>query len=126
MLALATGGCPVRVTLALGQVFPLHSDCPVMGTILEVSRTERDKRHQPSIADFLEQVQREQPAELSVRGTGRDLGKASWLALVLETEMGYRNRAMKLERVHRGPADLAQLTITLEASSRGAVRASGS
>lgn len=98
-----------------------------MGTILEVSATnQRHKRNERSIADFLEQVQRDHPREVSVRGVGRDVGKASWLALVLETEMGYSNRGMKLERISQGAADLAQLTITLEASSRGAARASDS
>lgn len=74
-----------------------------------------------TVAEHLRRVQRTHPSVVEVVGRGRGVGKASWIAVVLQTEFGYSNSSMKLERVMDGPADLAQITILLEAVDRGAV-----
>lgn len=91
-----------------------------MGAVLELRlMDESNGVPTQSVADCLRKVTRGHPVQVCVVGRGRTVGKATWIALVLETEYGYRNCSMKLERVHEGSADLAQLSITLEACSLG-------
>jgi hypothetical protein len=73
-----------------------------------------------ALPTYLRAVRAAHPRHVTIRGTGVSVGKASWLALVLETEQGYKRTGLGLERIKRGDADLAQLTITLETCHGGA------
>lgn len=56
---------------------------------------------------------------VTVVGHGRHVGKAAWVALVLEDEHGYQQTAVNLDRVvNAEDADLARLRIRLEAEAK--------
>lgn len=67
------------------------------------------------VATYLAQVESARPEVVRMQGCGRHVGKTCWVALVLETEFGYRQRTIALERVADGPSqDRASITILLE------------
>lgn len=70
---------------------------------------------EPSIGAYLAQVETAKPQRIRVEGQGRHVGKSCWLALVLETEYGYRRTQLVLKREMDGPSqDRASIAFLLE------------
>jgi len=66
------------------------------------------------ITEYIQRIKQERPPTLRLVGVGRDVGRAAWLALVLERDHRFLRTGLDLDRVP-GPngLDVGRITIAL-------------